>query len=79
MLVKEFLQKFIPFLSLGVVLVFMFIAMVFISHLLIWGVLIGGLLFFANFIKQLITGHTEEPVTEPSAHQGRIIEHDPNA
>lgn len=68
---KNFLEKLIPYLVLGVFLAF-FIALLFIlSYVLIWGLMIGFVIYGIAYLKQRF--FAKKPVVST---KGRVIEHD---
>ncbi len=68
---KNFLEKLIPYLALGVFLAF-FIALLFIlSYVLIWGLMIGFVIYGIAYLRQRF--FPKKPIVSA---KGRVIEHD---
>ncbi len=73
LIVKNLLSKLVPFLVLGVMLVILVVGLILLSYLLIWGALVGLVLFFIAFIKEkFFPSRQLTKVNKP----GRIIDHD---
>lgn len=67
----QILEKIMPFLVVGIVLVLFIVALVLLSYLLFWGALIGLVLFGISYIKNKFF-----PKKKWSEKKGRVIEHD---
>ena len=65
------LAQFIPFIMLGVSLAFAIGLFIMFSYLLVWGVLIGGVIWLFALLKNLWF-----PRKEKHTRKGRIIEHE---
>jgi len=68
---QQLLETIVPFLVLGVAIA-LFVGLLFMfSYVLVWGLLIGGILWLIAFVKQYLF-----PSEVPTKTQGRVIEHD---
>ncbi len=63
--------QFMPFIVLGITIAFMIGLLVLFSYLLIWGLLIGAILWLVMVIK-----HFFSPKPPPKKTKGRVIEHE---
>ena len=69
--IQQYLENLAPFLVLGVAIA-LFVGFLFMfSYILIWGVIIGGMLWLITIAKSYF--FPEEPNKKDN---GRIIEHD---
>ncbi len=66
------LDRFIPYLIMGVAIALAFAILIMLFHVIIWGALIGIVIFVIMFIKQKF--FPSKPSKD--AKSGRIIEHD---
>ena len=75
--ITAFFETLIPFLVLGVAVALLLgLAFVF-AYVLIWGLIIGGILWLVMAVKQYFFSNTSKKTIHPSAKdKGRIIEHD---
>ena len=73
---NRMLEKFVPFLVVGISLVSVFALMILFSYLFIWGLIVGGVIWLATLIKQHFGRHASQNTIHSSHRQGRIIEHD---
>jgi len=69
---NRLLQRIIPFVILGIMIVIFVVGLVVFSYLLIFGALIGLILFVIAWIREKI--FPSKPLTK--IHRGRIIDHD---
>ena len=69
---SELLDRFIPYLIMGVAIDFAFAILIMLFHVIIWGAVIGLVIFIVMFIKQKVFA-TKKPDAPKS---GRTIEHD---
>ncbi len=69
---RAFLEKIIPFIFLGIMLVIFVVGIVLFSYLLIIGALVGLVLFAIAWLKEKLS--PSKSVTKVKK-QGRIIEH----
>lgn len=72
---KKILDRLIPFVVLGVVLVIFVFGIIFLSYLLIWGAIIGLILFVIGWVKEKFS-RTRGRSSPEMKKEGRIIEHD---
>ncbi len=70
---QSFLEKLLPFLIIGVMIVIFVVGIVFLSYVLIFGALVGLVLFAIAWIRQ--TFFPPKDLTKPKK-SGRTIEHD---
>jgi len=65
---QRFIEHLVPFLILGVAIALVIGLFIMLSYVLVWGLLIGGVLWLISFIKDKFT----KP--EDKKHKGRIID-----
>lgn len=65
------IETLVPFLVLGVAIALIFGLLIMFSYVVVWGLLIGGILWLGFVAKQYL--FPSEPQTK---EEGRIIEHD---
>lgn len=68
---QQFLENIIPFLVIGVAIALLVGLLFMFSYILVWGILIGGVLWLINLGKEYLF-----PNEEKKKDSGRIIEHD---
>jgi hypothetical protein len=72
---RKIFETVVPFLLLGVFIALSIGFFIVMSYVLIWGLLIGFVLYGVSAVYRYFFG--ESTVAEdPRSHQGRIIEHD---
>ena len=69
-------ENLAPFLIAGVAVALFFGLLFMFSYVLIWGLLIGGILWLIATIKQYLFPNNSEKAEVIKKNQGRIIEHD---
>jgi hypothetical protein len=69
---QQFLENLIPFLMLGIAIAIVIWLFIMFSYVLIWGVLIGGVLWVISLFKKLFFPNGTKTSIE---RKGRIIEH----
>lgn len=78
--IKQFLQQLPPFILIGISIALAVGIFIVFSYVLIWGVLIGAILWGANvFVEYLKSANiipNKNKATKSS--RGRIIDHDKN-
>ncbi|MDP1602165.1 MAG: hypothetical protein Q8M03_02785 [Legionella sp.] len=67
---QQMLQTLIPFLLIGVALSLIVGLVIMFSYVLLWGILIGGVLWIISVIKNFLF-----PTKALTKTEGRIIEH----
>lgn len=67
---QQLLQTLIPFLVIGVMIALFVGLLIMFSYALLWGLVIGGVLWIASLIKTMLF-----PSPSSHKHEGRIIEH----
>jgi len=72
--IKQFLQQLPPFILLGISIALAVGIVIVFSYVLIWGFLIGAILWGANLLVQYFK--PSNTTRKPSS--GRIIDHDKN-
>ncbi|MDF1677835.1 MAG: hypothetical protein P1U32_03985 [Legionellaceae bacterium] len=71
---KHFFQQLPPFILLGVAIALAIGIFVVFSYVLVWGLLIGAVLWGVNSLIQYVRGaRSNEP---PKTTKGRVIDHD---
>ncbi|MDR3490485.1 MAG: hypothetical protein P4M12_00415 [Gammaproteobacteria bacterium] len=71
---QNFLARFMPFLILGLMIVILIAGLVLLSYLLIFGALIGVVLFSAAWLKNKL--FPSKDITTNPPKSGRTIDHD---
>lgn len=72
---NNLLESLAPFLILGVSVAILIALIVFLSYVFFWGLVIGGVLWVAAFIKErFFPSQSKQKSSQESP--GRIIEHD---
>ncbi len=69
------LESLIPFFMIGVGIALLVGVFIMFSYVLVWGILIGAILWLVNFVKNLLFPE-KKPVHLAEKSKGRIIEHD---
>jgi len=69
-------MTFMSFVGMGIFLVLMIAGIFLLSALLIWGAVIGIVLFAISYIKQRLFPSKKKGMSPPSGHSGRTFEHD---
>lgn len=75
---KSLFQQIPPFLVAGISIALVIGIFIIFSYILVWGLVIGAVLFGANYLFKYFRSLTAEPIGKKTYHQskGRIIEHD---
>ncbi len=68
---QQIFQPLIPFIILGVAIAFIIGLFIMLSYVLVWGVLLGAIIWLAALLKNYLF-----PTHTPDKSEGRIIEHD---
>jgi hypothetical protein len=73
---RSWLAPLFPFLCLGTMLALVIVGIVLFSYLLIFGAIMGSILFIIAWIKSLVIQRKppNPPILQPKT--GRIIDHD---
>lgn len=69
---QNFLQRFMPFLMIGMAVVVVIIGIFFLSYVLIWGVLIALVLYLVTWVSEKFKKNGQGK----GSHKGRVIEHE---
>ena len=69
--IQELFQQLPPFMMLGVGIAFFIALMIMFFYVLIWGAIIGGIIWVGFVIKNALFPKKAKPKSK-----GRIIEHD---
>ncbi|MFC3908844.1 hypothetical protein ACFORL_07110 [Legionella dresdenensis] len=67
---QQIIQSLVPFLIMGIAIAMLIGLFIMFSYVLIWGIFIGGVLWFAALIKDYLF-----PPPPEEKHEGRVIEH----
>ena len=67
--------RFIPFLMLGLMIVILIAGLILFSYLLIFGALVGVILFLVAWLRNKLFP-TKDLTTKPPPKEGRTIDHD---
>ena len=78
--IKQFLQQLPPFILIGISIALGVGIFIVFSYVLIWGILIGAILWGANLLVQYLKSKNIIPNTNnpKKSSRGRIIDHDKN-
>ncbi len=72
---QNLLESVIPFLVLGIAVALAVGLFIMLSYVLVWGLVIGGILWLITFVKNYFFPKPD-PIITPRKTNGRIIEHD---
>ncbi len=72
---KNFLGKLIPFIFLGMMLVIFVVGLILLSYLLIWGAIVGLVLFLIAWVREKLFPR-KQLTQSKKPPSGRIIDHD---
>ena len=72
---KQFISQFLPYIFVGVRLAVFVARAIILSYVLIWGLIVGTILFIIAAIKNKFF-NKKPAANDPEQPQGRIIEHD---
>lgn len=80
---KQFLQQLPPFILIGISIALGVGIFIVFSYVLIWGILIGAILWGANLLIEYLKSANIIPnktkaSSSTSSNKGRIIDHDKN-
>jgi len=78
--IKQFLQQLPPFILIGISIALAVGIFIVFSYVLIWGILIGAILWGANLLMEYLRSKNIMPNNKNSKKpsRGRIIDHDKN-
>ncbi|NCT57623.1 MAG: hypothetical protein GW760_07965 [Legionella sp.] len=86
--IKQFLQQLPPYILIGISIALGVGIFIVFSYVLIWGILIGGILWSANVLIEYLKSVNIIPTkhqtkkssrsSSQSSNKGRIIDHDKN-
>ncbi|MDF1684678.1 MAG: hypothetical protein P1U36_08495 [Legionellaceae bacterium] len=82
--IKQFLQQLPPFILVGISIALGVGIFIVFSYVLIWGILIGAILWGANLLinylrsANIIPTKNQTKTSSTSTSKGRIIDHDKN-
>jgi hypothetical protein len=68
---QQYLENLMPFLMLGIAIAIVIWLFIMFSYVLLWGLLIGGVLWVISLFKKLFFNDTKTSIES----KGRIIEH----
>ncbi|HHF7344320.1 hypothetical protein [Legionella feeleii] len=68
---QRLLENIVPFLMLGIAIALVIGLFIMFSYVLIWGLLIGGILWAISFVKSYFFPSSNTPAKT----EGRVIEH----
>lgn len=70
---KHFFQQLPPFILIGIAIALAVGIFIVFSYVLVWGLVIGGILWGINSLVQYFQRQTQP---EPRRTKGRVIDHD---
>lgn len=73
---KKNLETLLPFLMLGIAIALMIGLFIMFSYVLVWGLMIGGVLWIVSFITSYFFPSKQEPAKPVKSQKGRVIDHD---
>ena len=73
---QSLLERLIPFLFLGILIVLGIVGFILFSYLLIFGTLVGFVLFSIAWVRGLFS-RKRKTLSARQKKEGRIIDHDP--
>jgi hypothetical protein len=68
--VQEIVEQFVPYVILGVAIALVIGLFIMLSHVFLWGLLLGAILWIGITIKNYVL-----PSTTSTDKKGRVIEH----
>ena len=68
---QKFIERFMPFLVMGIAIVVGIVGIIFLSYVLIWGALIAGILYLVAWISSKFKKQAKN-----EERKGRTIEHE---
>jgi hypothetical protein len=75
-MIRSLLARLIPFIFLGVMIVLFVVGIILFSYLLIFGAIVGMILFFITWIKEKLFPSRNIQSYQKSEKSGRTFEHD---
>lgn len=82
--IKQFLQQLPPYILIGISIALGVGIFIVFSYVLIWGILIGAILWGANLLiaylrsANILPAKNQTKTSSASKSKGRIIDHDKN-
>lgn len=74
---NKFFVRIIPFIGLGIFLILLAVGFVIFSYLLIFGAILGLVIFAFYWVYNLLTGRNKPNMPRPAqTRRGRTIDHD---
>jgi len=73
---QSFMARLLPFIFLGILLVLVVVGVILFSYLLLFGAMVGLILFGVAWIKGLFSRNKQKYPAAYHKKQGRIIDHD---
>jgi len=73
---RRIFTSLIPFLFFGILVVILAAGLIIVSYLLIWGAIVGLILFLIAWIKEKLFPSKHLTRTNPSKSSGRTIDHE---
>jgi len=70
---QTFFARFVPFLVVGIMLVLLFVGLFILSNLLIFGAIVGMILYAVAWIRELLT--RKKSALPEKKRSNRTIEH----
>jgi hypothetical protein len=69
-------ENLVPFIIAGVAIALFLGLLVMFSYVIVWGLIIGGILWIVATVKEYLFPSTSTKTEVIKKNQGRIIEHD---
>jgi len=73
---NNLLARIIPFLFLGIMLVILIAGLILLSYLLIWGAVVGLVLFLIAWLREKFFPPRHLTKIDKQSKSGRVIDHD---
>lgn len=68
--IQELIEQLVPFIVLGIAIALIIGLFIMVSYVLIWGLVLGGIIWVGVAIKSLLF-----PSKSSGKNEGRVIEH----
>lgn len=71
------LERIMPYIGLGLFVVLLVFAIIFLSYLFIFGAIVGLILFAIAWVRTKLSNNNASSISNQThQHQGRIYDHD---
>jgi hypothetical protein len=73
---RNIINRLIPFIFLGIMIVIFVAGIILLSYLLIYGAIVGIIIYLIVWIKEQLFNKKKSPYPEQKKRSGRTIDHD---